>query len=248
MAVDRCVVIGRDVPVAHQNDTCVLYGVMVVIWLVSAGGAALPFLGLGSYVLEGSGMSCTFDYLTRTTSNIAYNLFIQIFFFAIPLTIIVLAYLLIFLKVKSHEEQYFKARSGKHFDEMALRRMRKSQKIEKNELKAALSGLVLIVVFCVSWLPYSIICYYALFGSSINVSPVVVTFPGIFAKCSTVLNPTFYAFLNKRFRRKFILLFSHFRKASVDQRINFSNDNPLIERRQMLGSSANNVDSDANKL
>lgn len=214
IAVDRCVVIGRNFPMTHPNDKYVIYVVMFIIWLVSAVGALLPVFGLGSYVLEGSRLSCTFDYLSRTRETIIHNLVLQIVFFATPLSVIIIAYLLIFMKVRSHEKQFLDRKSGKHFDEVALRRIRKSQKLEQNELKTARSCLILVCIFCVSWLPYSVICSIALFGDTSNISPIVVTIPGLFAKATTVLNPLFYVFLNNRFKRKLKLLIKiHIRKT-----------------------------------
>ena len=218
LAVNRSIVIRRRLPMTYPEDKYVICIVIMIIWVISGTGAALPFIGIGSYVLEGSRISCTFDYLTRSRSNIMYNITIQIVFFYIPLALITSAYVSIFQKVRAHEIQYFKCKTGRQFDEIALRRFRKSRKMEKNELKTAKSGLMLVIVFCISWLPYSVICLIALFGDNSNISPVLVTIPGKFAKLSTILNPLLYVFNQNSFKRKLMLLYCELVKKVSNNR------------------------------
>ena len=215
--MDRSIVIGRRLPMTYPNDKPVISLVIIFTWVISGAGAALPFLGLGSYVLEGSRISCTFDYLTRSQNNIVYNITVQILFFVIPLIVIVSAYTMIYISVRSHERQYFRRRrNGNPSNEVALRRSTKSRKIEKHELKAARMGFILTCVFCVSWLPYSVICLVSLFGDPSNITPILVTVPGMFAKLSTILNPIFYIFLHKNFKRKLMLLYRQYRRNAAN--------------------------------
>jgi hypothetical protein len=192
-------------------DKSITYLILTVIWILCVSSSALPFMGIGRYVLEGSNMSCTFDYFTKTSNNIIYNVYIQITFFGIPLLCITICYLLIFLTVKKHERMYFSVRTG--INEESFRRTRRSRKRERNELKTAKSGMILILVFCFSWMPYSILSLIALFGNNSWISPIIVTIPVILAKVSTILNPVLYAFVNKRFKSKLaLMIYQYLRK------------------------------------
>ena len=207
LAIDRCVVISRQLPIMFNDNKTPVYIAIAIIWVIAGGGASTPIFGFGKYVQDGSRMFCSFDFFTRDIINIAYNITIQVLYFALPVTSIVACYVIIFLKVRSHEFKYFRQKTDGSFDEIALRRIRKNRKYEKNELKTARAGIILITVFCMSWLPYSIVSLIALYGDSSLITPLAVAIPALFAKLSTVLNPVLYALIHKRFKRKLALFF-----------------------------------------
>ena len=180
------------------------------IWVLAGGGASAPIWGFGKYVQDGSRIVCSFDFFTRSTINIAYNITIQVLYFGIPVTVIVASYVIIFVKVRSHERKYFRQKTGGAFDEIVLRRMRKNRKHQKNELKTARAGIILVVVFCLSWLPYSIVSLVALYGDNSFITPLLVSIPAVFAKLSTILNPILYALVHKRFKRKISLFLQRY--------------------------------------
>ena len=43
--------------------------------------ASLPYLGFGAFIVDGMNISCTFDYVTTTSSNIGYVITITCFGF-----------------------------------------------------------------------------------------------------------------------------------------------------------------------
>lgn len=202
LAVDRCIVIARSLPVYFSNGNRIAYCTIAGIWLVSGVGAGLPFLGLGQYVMDGSNISCTFDFFTQTETNMIYNIILQVFYFCIPVACIIGSYLTIYILVRNHEKRYFSARETGNYDEISLRRMCRCRKLEKNELKTARTAVILISVFCISWTPYSIVSWIALLGDRSGLTPLAVTLPGLFAKLSTVLNPIVYALLHRNFKAK----------------------------------------------
>lgn len=202
LAIDRCVVISRSIPVRHSTDDVCAYFATVCIWLTALAFAVMPFVGFGQYVIEGSRVSCTFDYFSTSLSNILYNVLIQVLYFCVPITCMIICYGLIFLKVRIHERRYFSMRNGDNFDEASFRRIRRSRKMERNELKTAKASLILISVFCISWAPYSVVSWIGLSGDRHLLTPLVVVFPAVFAKISTVLNPLLYALLLRSFKVK----------------------------------------------
>lgn len=205
VAIDRFLVIKKSLPASHNIDKSTTCFILLGIWIFSVVGTILPFMGVGQYVLEGSNMSCTFDYFTRSYTNIIYNVFIQISFFGVPISLIIFCYVSIFVNVRSHERRYFTERKSIHFNEISMRRLRRSRNFERNELKTAKAAIILISVFCLSWMPYSVLSIVALCGNDEGISPIVVTIPVIFAKASTILNPVLYALVHRRFKSKLIL-------------------------------------------
>ncbi|XP_045214932.2 melanopsin-B-like [Mercenaria mercenaria] len=203
LAFDRCIVISRSLPVRHSSDKAIATYIIISIWFCCLLAAAVPFFGYGRYVLEGQTTSCEKkDNFTVSFSNMFYNIMIQILFFFIPVCCITSCYICIFITVRNHETIYFKTRKSGQYNEVSFRRMRKSRKLEQNEMKTARAGIILISVFCLSWVPFSIVSWIGLFGNRDTLTPIAVALPSIFAKISTILNPLLYALLLPSFRAK----------------------------------------------
>lgn len=201
----------------QRTDRRTAYLVLSGCWIVSCLGAGFPLFGFGKYVLEGSETLCTFDFFTRSALNIAYNVVIQILFFVIPIIVIIVCYARIFVKVRSHEIKYFRQTGNCEFDEAMMRNIRKNRKKEKNELKTARAIIILIAVFCISWLPYSLISIISLYGDDSEITPMVVTIPPLIAKASTVFNPVLYAFVHERVKLKMMLFLKEVMSCSQEQ-------------------------------
>ncbi|XP_053383942.1 lateral eye opsin-like [Mercenaria mercenaria] len=211
LAVDRCVVITRSMPVQHPTDKMIAYFVTATIWIVALAFAIMPFLGFGRYSIEGSKIACSVINFTKSFSNMLYNILIQVLYFFIPIICMICCYSIIFIKVRTHERQYFNVKQSGQVDDSSFRRMRKSRKLERNEMKTARAGLILISVFCLSWTPYSIVSWIGLLGNRYTLTPLAVALPAVFAKMSTILNPLLYALLLRSFKLKLRLLYKqHF--------------------------------------
>ncbi|XP_060606059.1 rhodopsin, GQ-coupled-like [Ruditapes philippinarum] len=214
LAIDRCVVISRSMPVQRPSDKIAAYYITAIIWIVSFAIALMPFIGFGHYVIEGSKIECSVKQFTRSLQNISYNILIQLLYFCLPIVTMIFCYGTIFIKVRNHERRYFDARSRANVDDTSFRRMRKNRKLERNEMKTAKAGLILISVFCLSWTPYSIVSWIGLFGDRSTITPLIVALPAVFAKVSTIMNPLLYALLLRSFKLKLSLFYQqHFKSA-----------------------------------
>ena len=62
------------------------------------------------------------------------------------------------------------------------------------EVKTAKTILGIVLLFCLSWMPYAIVSLIGVFGGQDYITPATSVIPGILAKCSTIYNPIIYAF------------------------------------------------------
>ncbi|PVD39348.1 hypothetical protein C0Q70_01978 [Pomacea canaliculata] len=85
MACDRYSAIFRRHGVARSDSaTCSRsLGLLISVWIYSIFWSVPPFFGWGQFALDGGRVSCCFDYLTRSASNVSYIVAIFIFCFAI---------------------------------------------------------------------------------------------------------------------------------------------------------------------
>jgi hypothetical protein len=67
--------------------------------------------------------------------------------------------------------------------------------------KVAVTVIMLIVAFLVSWMPYAFVSMsVAIFNA--NVSPMMTTTAAMFTKSSLLWTPVFFLFSNSQFRKK----------------------------------------------
>ena len=57
------------------------------------------------------------------------------------------------------------------------------------EVKTAKTILGIVLLFCLSWMPYAIVSLIGVFGGQDYITPATSVIPGILAKCSTIYNP-----------------------------------------------------------
>lgn len=221
LAIDRCIVITRHIPVRYSSEKAIANFVVVGVWLLAMVGAGLPFIGYGQFVLKGTAMSCgDGDYFLKSFPNIFYNIMIQVVYFLIPITCIISCYAVIFVKVRNHERRYFDGRKGSESVD-AFRRICRSGTLERNELKTAKAGLILVAVFCFSWAPYSIVSWIGLYGNRKSLTPIAVALPAVFAKVSTILNPLLYALLLQSFKSKLALFCKKYFRLPLSSHISW---------------------------
>lgn len=154
----------------------------------------MPVFGWGCYSLEGTGTSCTFDYITRTSENISFVMAMFMFNFILPLCIIVVCYVCIFTFIR---------RCNTELLSMDILPTDSRIRLLRTEYNVAKIGLTAIVIFCVSWIPYSVVSLVALFGDATLITPLVAGVPVLFAKASAMYNPIIYICSHRGFKREF---------------------------------------------
>ncbi|XP_013407359.1 rhodopsin, GQ-coupled-like [Lingula anatina] len=185
IAFERYKVIVRSCPTKGSRRQVAVS--VVVTWLYSILWTLPPIFGWGQYILEGTGTSCTFDFLTQTLENRLFVLALFIGGFVVPFLVILVCYCNVFYYVHASNKLLFYCRTKK-----AL----------KSEVKVVKMTMVILLLFCLSWIPYSVVALIGTFGDATQISPLTAGIPVIFAKSSAMYNPVIYTFYHQGFRRE----------------------------------------------
>ena len=202
-----------------------LYAKLVFIaisWFYSIFWMSLVLSKKG-FFLEGLLISCTFDYLSRDFSSRLIMLSMLIGGFLVPFFIILFFYFLIWrlLRVNSSLGKfYFFSSITKKSLNPSIRSPKTARQQEeekqnsyiiffKKEITIVKRIVLMIMTFCVAWLPYTIFVIYGQFGNDtrLYVTPYTTSLPAMFAKSSSIYNPIIYVLTNKECKVYFTKLF-----------------------------------------
>ncbi|MGH0155883.1 UNVERIFIED_CONTAM: hypothetical protein FKN15_030335 [Acipenser sinensis] len=235
IAIDRYFVITRPLAsigvMSWKRALLILSGA----WLYSLGWSLPPFFGWSAYVPEGLLTSCTWDYITFTPSVRAYTMLLFIFIFFIPLIIVMYCYFFIFRAIRSTNKAVYKISSDDNKESM------KQYQRMKNEWKMAKIALIVILLYVISWSPYSAVALTAFAGYSDMLTPYMNSVPAVIAKASAIHNPIIYAITHPKYRiaiAKYIpFLGVLLRVSRKDMR--FSSSYPLTRCSTVTSQSSN---------
>ncbi|KAM9477285.1 melanopsin-A [Clarias gariepinus] len=194
IAVDRYFVITRplhSIGILSQKRALL---VLMCAWIYTLGWSLPPFFGWSAYVPEGLMTSCTWDYVTFTPSVRAYTMLLFIFVFFIPLIIIIYCYIFIFRAVRNSNQDVVKLNRYNSRD--SVKRINKMKK----EWKMAKVALIVILLYVISWSPYSIMALTAFSGYADILTPYMNSVPAVIAKASAIHNPIIYAITHPKYR------------------------------------------------
>ncbi|XP_035997874.1 melanopsin-A isoform X2 [Fundulus heteroclitus] len=194
IAVDRYVVITRPLAslgaMSHKKALCFV----AVAWVYSMGWSLPPFFGWSAYVPEGLMTSCSWDYMTFTPSVRSYTMLLFTFVFFIPLSIIIFCYCGIFRAIRHTTRAITKISCvGKRDSAKKFHKMR-------SEWKMAKIALIVILLFVISWAPYSCAALTAFAGYADLLTPYMNSVPAVIAKASAIHNPIIYAITHPKYR------------------------------------------------
>ncbi|TSK82152.1 Melanopsin [Bagarius yarrelli] len=191
IAVDRCLVITRPFALLGQGNRGRSATVLALLWLYALGWSLPPFFGWSAYVPEGLQTSCSWDYMSFTPSVRTYTILLFIFVFFIPLITITTCYLAIFRAIQKT------SRELKRLDSSETCKVLESI---KTEWKMAKVALLVITLFVISWLPYSVVALTATAGYAHILTPYMNSIPVVIAKASAIHNPIIYAITHPTYR------------------------------------------------
>uniref|UniRef100_A0A8C5MF22 G-protein coupled receptors family 1 profile domain-containing protein n=1 Tax=Leptobrachium leishanense TaxID=445787 RepID=A0A8C5MF22_9ANUR len=192
ISVDRYLVITKPLRSIHWSSKKRTLQVIVVVWLYSFMWSLAPILGWSSYIPEGLMISCTWDYITYTTSNRSYTMMLCCCVFFVPLLVISHCYLFIFLAIRS---------TGRDVQKLgSCGRQSFLSPLMKNEWKMAKIAFVVIVVYVFSWSPYACVTLIAWAGHGTSLTPYSKTVPAVIAKASAIYNPIIYGIIHPKYR------------------------------------------------
>ncbi|XP_053367587.1 opsin 4b [Clarias gariepinus] len=196
IAVDRYFVITRPLAsigkMSHKRALIIL----VLAWLYTLIWSLPPFFGWSAYVPEGLMTSCTWDYMTFTPSVRAYTMLLFVCVFFIPLFIIMYCYFCIFRAIRNTTSAV-----GKISEEGGITKdsIKKFHRL-KSEWKMAKVALIVILLYVISWSPYSCVALTAFAGYADMLTPYMNSVPAVIAKASAIHNPIIYAITHPKYR------------------------------------------------
>uniref|UniRef100_A0A1A8LDZ2 Opsin 4b n=1 Tax=Nothobranchius pienaari TaxID=704102 RepID=A0A1A8LDZ2_9TELE len=194
IAVDRYVVITRPLASLGAMSHKKAFGFVVVAWIYSMGWSLPPFFGWSAYVPEGLMTSCSWDYMTFTPSVRSYTMLLFTFVFFIPLFIIIFCYCRIFRAIRHTTRAISKINSHGTRDSA-----KKFHKL-RSEWKMAKIAFIVILLFVISWAPYSCAALTAFSGYAHLLTPYMNSVPAVIAKASAIHNPIIYAITHPKYR------------------------------------------------
>ncbi|XP_043836097.1 melanopsin [Dromiciops gliroides] len=194
IALDRYFVITRPLASIGMISKKKTGLILLAVWLYSLAWSLPPFFGWSAYVPEGLLTSCSWDYTTFTPSVRAYTMLLFCFVFFIPLIVIIYCYIFIFRAIKDTNKAVQNIGSSE-----SSASPRHSQRM-KNEWKMAKIALVVILLYVLSWAPYSTVALVAFAGYSHILTPYMNSVPAIIAKASAIHNPIIYAISHPKYR------------------------------------------------
>nr|XP_034993740.1 melanopsin isoform X1 [Zootoca vivipara] len=194
IALDRYFVITRPLASIGVMSKKKALLILLGVWLYSLAWSLPPFFGWSAYVPEGLLTSCSWDYITFTPSVRAYTMLLFCFVFFIPLIAIIYSYFFIFRAIRNTNRAVQRISSDGTKESQRL-----SQRMT-NEWKMAKVALVVILLFVLSWSPYSMVALLAFAGYSHVLTPLMNTIPAVIAKASSIYNPFVYAIAHPKYR------------------------------------------------
>uniref|UniRef100_A0A3B4AWG7 G-protein coupled receptors family 1 profile domain-containing protein n=1 Tax=Periophthalmus magnuspinnatus TaxID=409849 RepID=A0A3B4AWG7_9GOBI len=199
IAVDRYFVITRPLTSIGVLSRKRAILILMAAWLYSLGWSLPPFFGWSAYVPEGLLTSCTWDYMTFTPSVRAYTMLLFIFVFFLPLFIIIYCYYFIFRAIRTTNHAVGKINGSTHSYSSGRDSVKSFHRMQ-NEWKMAKIALIVILLYVISWSPYSAVALTAFSGYADMLTPYMNSVPAIIAKASAIHNPIIYAITHPKYR------------------------------------------------
>uniref|UniRef100_A0A3Q0R2V2 Opsin 4.1 n=1 Tax=Amphilophus citrinellus TaxID=61819 RepID=A0A3Q0R2V2_AMPCI len=191
IAVDRCLAITQPLAMLGRVSHHRVLAVVAGVWLYSLGWSLPPFFGWSAYVPEGLQTSCSWDYMSFTAAVRTYTLLLFSFVFFIPLALIAGCYFAIFRAVRQ---------AGQEMEQLNCGEVNKAYERLRSEWRMAKVALGVILLFIVSWSPYSAVALTATAGYAHLLTPYMNSVPALIAKASAIHNPIIYAITHPKYR------------------------------------------------
>ena len=178
-------------------------------WLYSFAWSSAPLFTEKRFVLDGFLTSCTFDYINRDVYARVSQFCLIIGGFLTPFFLISIFYgftlkeLILKEKTKTDPKEtvnlvnQVKQLKQHTFEENCKTFGLLSPKEDPNimrEHKLIKVIMIHLVIFCITWTPYSLMTLYAQFGNNIEefITPYTISYPSLFAKASLIYGPIIF--------------------------------------------------------
>nr|AXN75755.1 opsin [Renilla koellikeri] len=152
--------------------------------------SCFPLLGWSSYGYEAMGYHCSVVWYSTDWIHASFTIFLMVFFYAVPVTIILVAGCGVVRSVH-RLHGVVKQISGTSSSI--------SKAVFTTQVKATRLVAIMVAGFLIAWTPYGAFAVYAMTNE--NPPMLVATLPSTFAKSSLVYNPLIYLFMYRKLRR-----------------------------------------------
>ncbi|XP_037091183.1 rhodopsin-like [Pollicipes pollicipes] len=207
---------------------------IIFVWVFSAIWMSLPFFGVSRFVTEGFMTSCTFDYISTDIVTRVYIGLSIVLCYVVPLFVIIRCYCGIYKMLSQLPEIAVHTKFG-----LPIKTIRESL-LRKKETQLTRTIMILVVAWCLSWTPYTVVVILGMTGSR-RLTPFVSVSCAIFAKTSAVYNPFIYGLAHQKFRKALKKKFGSWSKAWTPARTSSNSvrtrDSSGLELRVMRRSS-----------
>ncbi|CAF0770571.1 unnamed protein product [Rotaria sordida] len=213
---------------------------LICSWIYGSIWIMPPLFGWSRFVFEGFGTTCTFDYFSRGYWDKLFILTLVTGGFLIPLSIILLSYKFILIKLnrrsrrltyRNSDEQNLQLRSRqsnvysfqsansvtdtrKQSETVTICEANGENHIVRNsyltEARARRTVLYICAIFCIAWGPYALTAVLSQFGFDRFITPYTTAMLGLFTKTAACVNPLIYALSSVTFRQQLRSLMNSF--------------------------------------
>ncbi|WAR10501.1 OPSX-like protein, partial [Mya arenaria] len=150
IAFDRFVIIVKPRGFAFSKKKAI--AAVIVCYINGCLWALFPAVGWGSYQLEGIRVRCAINWRSQRVADVSFTMSALILAWMVPLFVIVYSYAGIFLKLQTEQKTRFR---------QSLKQ--RSSRV-KRDRKMAVTVLLMIGAFLISWTPYSVVTLIVTFG------------------------------------------------------------------------------------
>ncbi|CAF0958412.1 unnamed protein product [Didymodactylos carnosus] len=179
--------------------------IALAIWITP------PLFGWNRFILEGCLTSCTFDYIASDWKSRSFIWLLITGGFFLPLTVIVLCYILIVVKLSKRRSTGFQGLNDNNDDSDHHTPNTVAQSFRRTEIRATRNVVFIVIMFCLAWGPYALMALLVQFGLRNWVNAYNTSILGIFTKTAACTNPMIYALSLTSFRDEFISLWNNIR-------------------------------------
>jgi len=165
---------------------------LIYIWLQSLVLAIFPALGLAEHRFNSVMSECEINWLKHPTLTIL----LLVFYFFMPVTIMIVAYLIIFKEVRRNTRRISAI-------EYAGNQLQGASNVLKREMKAAKTLAVVVGVFFIMWMPYFVTTTIRAFGGDSAIPGALQRTVITLAYGNSCCNFVIYALMNSQLRHAF---------------------------------------------
>ncbi|XP_041125758.1 visual pigment-like receptor peropsin [Polyodon spathula] len=166
-----------------RNMTNRTYALLIgAAWVNALFWSTMPVIGWASYAADPTGATCTVNWRKNDLSFVSYTMSVISVNFIVPLSVMFYCY----YNVSQTMKRYTNSNCLENID------MDWSDQLDVTKM-----SIVMIVMFLVAWLPYSVVCLWASFGNPQQIPAPMAIIAPLFAKSSTFYNPCIYVIANK---------------------------------------------------